>query len=421
MTIEQKDLKEMVESFKAATDEVKGLKEKHAAEIKQLGEANAETKAALDAAQAKFDEQFKAVDDIVKELQAKAKRPGFGAMESKTLGQHFVESEVFAEMKASERATGKPLEVKDITGAAGSAIALVNPDRDPTVYRTIGGYRATRIRDLLPVVPTSSGSVEIMRLTTFDDQSGPQQAVEAPSSAAGGGEFQAKKKSNLVWTLVTVPVRTIAHWVAASRQVLSDAPMLRGLIDTELTYGLSLESDEQLLFGNGTGQNLTGIMNDNAINDVGELPSGTTNATLAAAMIDHIRGAVTRCQQSEYYNINGIVLNPADWQVLETAKATDGHYLLVAFAATSAETPTIWRVPVVVTNAMEEGEFLLGDWTMGATIYAREGVSVRVSESHANFFVENGVAVLAEERYCLAVNRPKAFCKGSFDIAAASS
>jgi HK97 family phage major capsid protein len=88
------------------------------------------------------------------------------------------------------------------------------------------------------------------------------------------------------------------------------------------------------------------------------------------------------------------------------------------FAATAGQAQEIWRVPVVVSNAMAEGEFLLGDWTIGAKIYAREGVSVRVSESHADYFVKNGVAILAEERYCLAVNRPKAFTKGAFTVAA---
>jgi HK97 family phage major capsid protein len=110
-------------------------------------------------------------------------------------------------------------------------------------------------------------------------------------------------------------------------------------------------------------------------------------------------------------------LNPVDFQTLETAKATDGHYLLVAFAATSAETPQIWRVPVIVTNAIAVGTFLVGDWTMGAKLYSREGVTIRVSESHADLFIKNAVVILAEERMALAVNRPKAFCKGQFTVA----
>jgi HK97 family phage major capsid protein len=195
--------------------------------------------------------------------------------------------------------------------------------------------------------------------------------------------------------------------------------MLQGIIDGELTYKLQLESDNQLLNGDGTGQNLTGLLVDAGINSVGEIETGTTAAELPGAMIDHIRAAVTECQKNEYYNINGLVLNPVDWQTLETAKATDGHYLLVAFAATSPETPSIWRIPVIVTNAMPESSFLLGDWNLGAQLYRREGVGVRVSESHDVNFTQNAVQILAEERYGLGISRPKAYCKGLFTVASA--
>ena len=118
----------------------------------------------------------------------------------------------------------------------------------------------------------------------------------------------------------------------------------------------------------------------------------------------------------EYYNMNGLVLNPVDWQTLETAKATDGHYLMVSMPTDTA-TQTVWRIPVVITNAMTAGTFLIGDFTMGAVIYDRENISVRVSESHGTLFVENGVAILGEERYTLAIPLPKAFCKGAFTVA----
>jgi HK97 family phage major capsid protein len=67
---------------------------------------------------------------------------------------------------------------------------------------------------------------------------------------------------------------------------------------------------------------------------------------------------------------------------------------------------------------MPADNFILGDWTMGAKIYDRESVEIRVSESHSDYFVKNGVAILAEERYTLGIQRPKAFCKGLFTVAA---
>jgi HK97 family phage major capsid protein len=136
-------------------------------------------------------------------------------------------------------------------------------------------------------------------------------------------------------------------------------------------------------------------------------------------MIDHIRKAVTVCQTFEYYNIGGVVLNPEDFEILETAKATDGHYILVPFAATNDQTQQIWRVPVIITNAMPKDNFILGDWSMGARVRDRESVSIRVAEQHGELFVKNGVVVLAEERYVLTIPRPKAFTKGLFTVSGA--
>lgn len=410
------ELKEFTEQLNAASTELKNAQSKMADEIKANGEASQEAKALAEKAEANFNELkglFEKVDDKLKELEVKSQRPNGGAVERKSLGEVFVASDVYESMKSSGRGSNQPMcmDKKDISNLAASAGALVRPDRDSRVFQDPN--RPLRIRDLIPTVPTSSNAVEFMRELSFDNQAGPQGTV----AGIGSGEFVAKNKSELTYELVTKPVRTIAHWMAASRQVLSDAPMLQNLIDNRLTYGLDLESDDQLLNGDGTGQNLDGILQDSAINDAGELPSGTAAADIPSAMIDHIRKAIRIEQQAEYYNMTGLVLNPVDWEILETAKATDGHYLMVSMP-TGRATETVWRVPVIVTNAMPASTFLIGDWNMGAVIYDREDVSVRVSESHADYFVKNGVAVLGEERYLLAIPLPNAFCKGSFAVAA---
>ena len=416
------ELKEFTEQLNAASSELKNAQAKIADEVKANGEASKEAKAMAEKAEANFTElkgMFDQVNAKLADMEAKAARPGNGLAEVKSMGQQFVGSDVYEQMKSHGRGNNQPvtMDKKDISSLAASAGALVRPDRDSRVFQDPN--RPLRIRDLIPTVPTSSNAVEFMRELAFTNNAGPQGPTtgSGANQAIGAGDFATKAQSELTYELVTKPVRTIAHWMAASRQVLSDAPMLQNLIDNRLTYGLDLESDDQLLNGDGLGQNLDGILQDPAINDVGEIASGTAAADLPAAMIDHIRSAITVEQQNEYYNMTGLVLNPADWETIETAKATDGHYLMVNMP-TGRATETVWRIPVVVTNAMPAGQFLIGDWNMGAVIYDREDVSVRVSESHADYFVKNGVAILAEERYCLAIPLPNAFCKGSFSVAA---
>ena len=410
------ELKDLAEKLNASTTSIMDAQKKASDEVKSLGEASEATKAVIEkhtAEQSDLKELFNKLDNELKGMQLKAQKYDVSNPIRKSLGQAFIDSKAYTEANATGArfVSAVNIEKKDITALAASAGSLVRPDRDTSVYQNPN--RPIRIRDLIPTVPTGSNAVEFMRELVFTNNAAPQGTV----AGIGGGELVAKAKSEITYQLVTKPVRTIAHWFAASRQVLSDAPMLQGLINGRLVYGLDLESDDQLLLGDGTGQNLDGILVDAAINNVGQLASGTAAADVPAAMIDHIRSAVTACQLFEYYNMTGLVLNPQDWEVLETAKATDGHYLMVSMPTDTA-TQTVWRIPVVVTNAMPVNNFLIGDWTMGAVIYDRENVSVRISESHGTMFVENGVAILGEERYTLAIPLPKAFCKGLFTVAA---
>ena len=408
------ELKDLVEQLNVANTELKNLKEKHESELKSANDGSQEAKDAVAKLEEKLDAAAEKHESAMNDLVAQMKRPGTQGMggDVKTIGEAFITEAKDA--MDSGNLLGKTFNLKDITGTTGSGGALVRPDRDPTVYRSIGGMRQLRIADLIPAIPTQSNAVEIMRLS---DAGGPA-APQGTTAGVGAGELATKASTSLDWELVTVNIPTIAVHTRASRQVIADAPQMRAIVDGELTYKLALESDAQLLTGDGTAQNLTGILNDSSINDVGQIASGTSSGDLPGAMIDHIRAAMTECQKNEYYNMTGVVLNPVDWQTLETAKATDGHFLLVAFAATSPETPTVWRVPVIVSNAMPESSFLIGDWNLGAQRYVREGVSVRVSEHHDQNFVQNAVQILAEQRYGLGISRPKAFCKGDFSVAA---
>ena len=403
------DLKQLIDQLNLANTELKNMKDKHEAELKTQGEALTETKSKLAEAEAKMSDLLAKVgeyDEELKALTAKVSAPAAGVGGQKmSLGQMFVKSSIFEQNKGDSligKSVAIDMSVKDITGASNSSGALQDFTRDPEVHRTIGGYRATRMRDLIPNMPMSSGSVEIMRQNLFTNNAAPQTA-----------ELAAKANSNMTWELVTLSAKTIAHYEIASRQALADAPMLQGLIDTELVYGLQLEMDDQILNGDGAGQNFTGVLNDAAVQDAGDL-AGQPSADKATLAIDKIRNAITKCQQFEYYNINGIVLSPATAELLETAKGSDGNYILIPFNNRGDGVQTIWRIPVVITNAIADDTFILGDWTMACKLYTREQISVRVSESHANLFVENGVAILAEERAVLGINKPKALCKGSF-------
>lgn len=412
------EIQELKSSLQETMSEIKSTVEQRDAEVKQYGEVTEKTAAQLTQTTERLDQikaDFDGVNERLEKMELDSQKIIAGRDEAKSLGEQFISSDVFAEMAEKGRATGSAYRVnKDISGLAASAGSLVRPDRRPDVI--VPPSRPLYIRDLIPTIPTASNAVEVMRENVFTNNAAAQ-APGSASTAIGAGEWQAKAESDITYELLTVAVRTFAHFVPASRQVLTDAGLLQGLINNRLMRGLYLESDAQLLYGDGTNQNLTGLMVDSDVNDVGEIANGTSDADLAGAMLDHIRNAVTECQKNDFYDVNGVVLNPADFATLETAKGSDGQYVWVD-VSTGGE-PRLWRVPVIVSNAISAGDFILGDWNSGSTIYDREQMDIRVSESHSDYFVKNGVAILAEERYGFGIERPKAYAKGSFAVATA--
>src|SRR5512137_3019136 len=225
------ELNELKSHLDTVKHEIKSAVEKRDAEVKQNGEATEATRKALTAATERLDtikSDFDRMDARVIEMEKAAQRNFHNAQEAKSYGQQFVESNEFK--AARSNGTDAFRVSKTLSGLAASAGSLVRPDRRPDVVSN--AERVSFIRQLIQSIPTTSNAVEVMRENVFTNNAG----VQAPSSAStaiGAGEWQTKGQSNVTYSLVTVPVRTMAHWIPASRQVLSDAPMLQRLVDSK--------------------------------------------------------------------------------------------------------------------------------------------------------------------------------------------
>jgi len=297
--------------------------------------------------------------------------------------------------------------VKDVyntlpTGTPGQFGSI---QRDPIV---IPPQRTKRVRELFPTRTTNAAIVEYFRMTGFTNNA---QAVGERSN--DGTVFVEKPQSTFTFVGEQAPVRTLAHWEAAHRNVLADEPQLRSIIDNELMYGLRLQEDAQILNGAGTGENLTGVLQTTGIQTY-SWSAGAT-APVADTKADAIRRAATLSFLA-YYEPTGVVMHPNDWEDIELTKATDGQYLVAISVALGGE-PRVWRIPVVETPAIAEGTALVGAFGTGAQLYDREQANIRVSEQHSDFFVRNAIVILAEQRLALAVKRPEAFTKITFDAA----
>lgn len=272
------------------------------------------------------------------------------------------------------------------------------------------GRRELTLRDLISVRQTQSDTVEFVQQTTqptsaavvaeattaaaptiVNTEGTPNVSVVTP--AAGGGY---KPEGSFAFLKVTATVKTIAEWVPATKRGLADASQLRGLIDDELRADLAEEEEDQILNGSGSGENITGIL----------ATSGIQTQAWSTDLLETIRKAKTKSRTVGRVRANGVVLNPEDAERLDLLKGADQFYGPGPFAAGGIR--TVWGLPIVESEAIAAGVGLVGDFSK-AVLWDREQASVSITDSHADFFIRNLVAILAEERVAFGVTRPKAF------------
>lgn len=378
------------------SDQIKAQAESAEKEIKLHAKMSEETKAKVDELLTQQGE-LQARLSSAEQLVAKLENGGASAHREPTVGEQLTESEGFNAWAARAAQGDKfSMPVKAvITEGAGSGADLIVPQRVPGIV-TPPMQRLT-IRDLLSWGRTTSNSVEFVRESGFTNLAAP--VSENP--AAG------KPESNLTFEMDSAPVVTIAHWIRASKQVLSDVPMLQSYIDGRLRYGLKLVEEAQLLNGSGVGLNIDGLYTQATSYSQ---PAGST--VESETMIDRLRLALLQVELAEY-SADGIVLNPVDWANLELIKTAERAYLYSNPRFMTA--PSLWGRPVVSTQAMSTGDFLVGAFQLGAQGWDREDARLIVSLEDRDNVIKNMVTLLMEERLALTVYRPEAFVKGDFD------
>ncbi len=432
--MDKQELDQLQAALKTSEDSLKVQLKAQDAEIAAHGETTAKTAKSIEAAELRIDQVISDVkglsDETVKhlteelvstkarldEMEKAGQRPGWegaGAEELKTPGEMFVESEQFKAARAAGVRETAAVEMKNLFSAieqksvflSTAATRLVQPQRTDIVSPVL---RRLRIRDLFPVRTTSSNAIEYLEETGFA-ASGAATGTKTHGAAAPTAEGAALPETQLEMELKTANVRDIGHWIPATRQVLADEGQLRSYIDDRLVYGVAYAEETQLLYGDGVSPNLEGILINSNKQDY-----AWSTGTIGDTKLDALRRAATLAHVLEYMP-TGMVVNPTDWEDIQLSKGSDGHYIWLMVSQGTGE--TVFRLPVVVTNAIVATQALVGSFALGATIWDREQANIRISEHHEDFFTKRLVAILAEERIALANYRPDAFVDVDFDAA----
>lgn len=387
------DIKQINASLKTVGDQLKA----HAETAAKNADLNAETRRQVDDLLLKQGE-LQASLLGAQQLLAKLEANGAGSdVQHQSLGQQFVSSEKVAAFLSEPNPRGRAdMAIKaaitsvttDTDGAAGD---LVQTTRLPGVLAL--PQRRMTVRDLITPGNMDGNALEYVKETGFTNNAG---------MVAEGAK---KPESSMKFDLVSTTAKVIAHYMKASRQILSDASQLASLIDGRLRYGLAFKEEQQLLNGDGTGQNLLGIIPQATAFAAPFDPAGTeTN-------IDNIRLAFLQAELAEFPS-SGVVMNPIDWTRIELLKDTTGRYIIGNPQGIIGA--SLWNRPVVTTQAIAVDKFLAGAFNLGAQLYDRWQARVEVATENEDDFTRNLVTILAEERLALAVYRPEAFVYGDF-------
>ncbi|WP_027500812.1 phage major capsid protein [Rhodococcus sp. UNC363MFTsu5.1] len=334
----------------------------------------------------------------------------------KSLGLQVVDSLAFKNAMApfkdgripeGSRVHSAPIDVKGlfVGGTDTSAGAFVVNEQSGIVESL--GRKPLTIRDLVSVRRTGSDAVEYVAQTSHTNaaavvaEATSSAAPTAPGSAgalvlnANGGY---KPEGSWAYERKVANVKTIAEWVPATKRALADVAALEGLINDELRLDIAEAEEAQILNGNGTGENFTGI----------NQWSGVQTQAFSTDLFESIRKGITKARTVGRVNPTAIVVNPLDAEAIDLAKDLNGAYRYGGPQTLGQR--SVWSLPVVESETQAAGEVLLGDFSK-AVIWDREQTSVTVTDSHADFFIRNMVAILAEERLAFAVTRPTAFVK----------
>lgn len=312
-------------------------------------------------------------------------------------------------------------EVAGATGTGAVTVQLKMPS-DGSEYAGVSGFYDGQS----VTFDAGTASEETVTISSVDAAAGTFDCTLTTNHAAGVSitaedyvytpETVLKPRSRAKFTRVTENVKTLATSIPVSRQVMRDASLLQTMLNTQLIESLRLTEEHQILYGDGSADQLLGFFNNASVQGYA-WSSGVPGDT----KIDAIRKAMTLCQLA-HFPVDAIMLHPSDWQDIELTKdgsggsANTGAYVLPN-VPTSAAQPMLFRVPVIPTTALQPGDCLLGSFAVGCTLWDREEAMIRIADQHEDFFARNMELVLAEERMLFAVYYPESFVAVDFDAA----
>ena len=248
----------------------------------------------------------------------------------------------------------------------------------------------TRIADQLPVGQMSTPVIEYIR------------HIATSGAAATVAPGQLKPEVDFITDTILLHASKIAAVTGVTDESLDDFPGFAAYITNALNRAYTDSENLQLLVGDGTGTNQTGLLNTNGVL-VRPVGSNTVIDAMELAAVD-MRNGPAYCLPTLY------IIHPTDYSIMRRAKDSQGRYLL-APDPTAVESSSLWGRPVVQTTQITQGTALAINPAQAAQVWFRKGITIDSTNSHSDFYQRNLTSFRIEARLGLAVVRPSAVVK----------
>jgi HK97 family phage major capsid protein len=270
---------------------------------------------------------------------------------------------------------------------------FVSPHAIPGVVQK--PYESLHVRDILPVGTTTSNTCRYV--VDNGGEGGPGMTAEGGSKPQIDRDLEIKDSN----------VKKIATHFRIPEEMIDDIPYLQSFLSSIGVEEVMALEDTQLLFGDGTGQNINGLATTATA-----FAAGTSVIGASANHFDVIRAAKKQLRNAKYSPSVAFV-SPTDWFDMTSKKDSTNNYLFQGGGNGISFGVNIDGIRVVEHTAVTAGSFIVGD-PRTAQIFDRMGTTVRFFDQDQDNAIKNLITVVIEKRLALVNYRPAAWVTGTF-------
>ena len=262
------------------------------------------------------------------------------------------------------------------------------------------GQLATRklsMYDIFPKLTVGDGNNNgVIRYYDWDEAT----IARAAAAVAEGAVFP---ESTAKFKKGSVSIQKVGDTLPVTEEFFEDAQMFAAELGMFLDTNVALEVDRQIALGDGTGNQITGLVA--SVNAFTPVASGIADASIYDLVVK-VSESITSGGGSKYMP-NFAVMNIADINKMKLKKDANNNYILPPFV--TRDGANVAGIAIIEANIIPANTMVIGD-NRFARIYEKGGVEMSKGYSGTQF-VEDEMTLKARKRLAFLIREAD---KGGF-------